>query len=48
MGLEKVLPLPIWDEKKEWMPSKNLRRLIGAHKPYETSSNTEKSTPSSE
>jgi hypothetical protein len=26
---EKVLSLPIGDEKKEWILSKNLRRLIG-------------------
>jgi predicted TIM-barrel fold metal-dependent hydrolase len=27
--LEKVLSLPIGDEKKEWILSKNLKRLIG-------------------
>ncbi|MBP1699772.1 MAG: hypothetical protein H6Q41_4960, partial [Deltaproteobacteria bacterium] len=27
--LEKVLSLPIGDDKKEWILSKNLRRLIG-------------------
>jgi predicted TIM-barrel fold metal-dependent hydrolase len=27
--LEKVLSLPIEDDKKEWILSKNLRRLIG-------------------
>jgi hypothetical protein len=27
--LEKVLSSPIGDEKKEWILSKNLRRLIG-------------------
>ena len=27
--LEKVLSLPIGDDKKEWILSKNLKRLIG-------------------
>jgi hypothetical protein len=27
--LEKVLSLPIGDEKKEWVVSKNLKELIG-------------------
>ena len=27
--LEKILFLPIGDDKKEWILSKNLRRLIG-------------------
>jgi predicted TIM-barrel fold metal-dependent hydrolase len=27
--LEKVLSLPIGDDKKEWVLSKNLKRLIG-------------------
>jgi len=27
--LEKILSLPIGDDKKEWMLSKNLKRLIG-------------------
>jgi predicted TIM-barrel fold metal-dependent hydrolase len=27
--LEKILSLPIGDDKKEWILSKNLRRLIG-------------------
>jgi hypothetical protein len=26
---EKILSLPIGDEKKEWILSKNLKRLIG-------------------
>jgi hypothetical protein len=28
-GSEKVLSLPIGDEKKEWILPKNLKRLIG-------------------
>jgi len=27
-GLERVLSLPIGDERKEWILSKNLKRLI--------------------
>jgi len=27
--LEKVISLPIGDDKKEWILSKNLKRLIG-------------------
>jgi len=30
MGIAKILSLPIGDEKKEWMLSKNLKRLIGS------------------
>jgi hypothetical protein len=28
MGIVKILSLPIGDEKKEWVLSKNLKRLI--------------------
>jgi hypothetical protein len=37
--LEKVLFLPIGDEKKEWMPSKNLKKLIGWDNLHQTSHN---------
>jgi hypothetical protein len=29
MGIGKILALPIYDEKKEWILSKNLKGLIG-------------------
>jgi hypothetical protein len=30
MGIARILSLPIGDEKKEWVLSKNLKRLIGS------------------